>query len=250
MGGLLLALVSVAGKLAGLLLGGFAAIVNSEVYPEFDPHRAWVYSSGMNEGIAPNASKYAQIIDAAVAEFQEKGFAAASMDRISAQAEVSKRTLYKYFESKENLFRSIVIELSNRFADVLECRYEKGRDIREQLTELAWAEGRILLSPDVMAMARMIISETLRNPELAAAAQGKLDKTSIFIDMLRDAAEDGTLHIDNPERAGQEFIGLIKSRAFWPMVFTGSVLSEAEMTDTIESSVEMMISRYGIASDG
>ncbi|MBO9410304.1 MULTISPECIES: TetR/AcrR family transcriptional regulator [unclassified Ruegeria] len=200
----------------------------------------------MNECSAPNAAKHAQIIEAAVAEFQEKGFAAASMDRVSARAEVSKRTLYKYFESKENLFRSIVIELSNRFAGVLDIRYEKGRDIREQLIELAWAEGRILMLPEVMAMSRMVISETLRNPDLAAAAQGKLDKTSIFVSMLKDAAEDGQLRIDDPQSAGQEFIGLIKAKAFWPMVFTGSVLSEAEMTATIDSSVEMILSRYGI----
>ncbi|WP_170560806.1 TetR/AcrR family transcriptional regulator [Ruegeria atlantica] len=200
----------------------------------------------MNECTTPNASKHAQIIEAAVVEFQEKGFAAASMDRISAQAEVSKRTLYKYFESKENLFRSIVLELSNRFAAVRDVRYEKGRDIREQLTDLAWAEGRVLMLPEVMAMARMVISETLRNPDLAAAAQGKLDKTAIFIEMLKDAAEDGQLRIENPEQAGQEFIGLIKSRAFWPMVFTGNVLNEAEMTATIESSVDMILSRYGV----
>ncbi|WP_170414605.1 TetR/AcrR family transcriptional regulator [Ruegeria atlantica] len=199
----------------------------------------------MNECTTPNASKRAQIIEAAVAEFQEKGFADASMDRISAQAEVSKRTLYKYFESKENLFRSIVLELSNRFAAVRDIRYEKGRDIRAQLTDLAWAEGRILMLPEVMAMARMVISETLRNPDLAAAAQGKLDKTAIFIEMLKDAADDGQLKIENPEQAGQEFIGLIKSRAFWPMVFTGNVLNEAEMTETIESSVDMILSRYG-----
>ncbi|WP_170426471.1 TetR/AcrR family transcriptional regulator [Ruegeria arenilitoris] len=200
----------------------------------------------MNECTTPNASKRAQIIEAAVAEFQEKGFADASMDRISARAEVSKRTLYKYFESKENLFRSIVIELSDRFASVRDIRYEKGRDIRAQLTDLAWAEGRILMLPEVMAMARMVISETLRNPVLAAAAQGKLDKTAIFIQMLKDAAEDGQLRIDDPESAGQEFIGLIKAKAFWPMIFTGSVLTEAEMTATIENSVEMILSRYGV----
>ena len=200
----------------------------------------------MTECSAPNATKYAQIIEAAVAEFQDKGFAAASMDRISAQAEVSKRTLYRYFESKENLFRSIVIELSSRFAEVVEIRYKKGRDIREQLTELAWAEGRILMMPDVMAMSRMVISETLRNPTLAAEAQGKLDKTATFIAMLKDAAEDGQLRIDDPERAGREFIGLIKARAFWPLLFTGGALSEAEMTETIESSVQMVMSRYGV----
>ncbi len=198
----------------------------------------------MNEISAPNASKYAQIIEAAVAEFQEKGFAAASMDRISRQAEVSKRTLYKYFESKENLFRSIVTELSSRFAEVLEIRYEKGRDVREQLTELAWAEGRILMLPDVMAMSRMVISEILRNPTLAEQAQGKLDKTASFIDMLREAAADGQLKIDDPEQAGREFIGLIKARAFWPLLFSGTVLSHQEMADTINNSVEMMMRRY------
>lgn len=200
----------------------------------------------MTECSAPNASKYAQIIEAAVAEFQEKGFAAASMDRISTKAEVSKRTLYKYFESKENLFRSIVIELSNRFTEVLDVRYEPGRDIREQLTELAWAEGRVLMSPEVMAMSRMVISETLRNPDLASAAQGKLDKTAFFVAMLKSAAEDGQLQIDDPERAGKEFIGLIKARAFWPMIFSGAVLSEPEMESTIQNSVEMMIQRYGV----
>ncbi|WP_377186749.1 TetR/AcrR family transcriptional regulator [Ruegeria meonggei] len=200
----------------------------------------------MTDCTGPNASKHAQIIEAAVAEFQEKGFAAASMDRVSARAEVSKRTLYKYFESKENLFRSIVIELSNRFAGLRDFRYTPGRDIRAQLTELAWAEGRILMMPEVIAMSRMVISETLRNPVLAAAAQGKLDKTPIFVAVLREASEEGHLQIDDPDRAGQEFIGLIKSRAFWPMVFTGGVLSKDEMTATIDSSVELILSRYGV----
>ncbi len=200
----------------------------------------------MNDISAPNAAKHAQIIEAAVAEFQDKGFAAASMDRISLRAEVSKRTLYKYFESKENLFRSIVIELSGRFAEVQDIRYEKGRDIREQLTELAWAEGRILMLPEVMAMSRMVISETLRNPDLAAAAQGKLDKTAIFAAMLKDAADDGQLRIEDPQAAGQEFIGLIKAKAFWPIIFSGDVLNKDEMEATINSSVDMILSRYGI----
>lgn len=199
----------------------------------------------MVENNTPSACKNAQIIEAAVAEFQENGFASASMDRISARAAVSKRTLYKHFESKDNLFRSIVMELAGRFAGMQDIRYVPGRDIREQLLELAWAEGRILMRPDVMAMARMIISETLRNPALAEAAQGKIDKTATFIRMIEDAAADGQLRVENPEVAGQEFIGLIKAKAFWPMLFSGSVVSEEDMTDIVESAVDMIMSRYG-----
>ncbi|MEM7598076.1 MAG: TetR/AcrR family transcriptional regulator [Pseudomonadota bacterium] len=186
-----------------------------------------------------------QIIEAAVAEFQEKGFAAASMDRISAKAEVSKRTVYKHFESKENLFRSIVAILSERISDSLNIQYQSGVPIRDQLTELAWAEGRLLISPDVMSMARMVVSETLRNPELAAETQGKIDSTSSITEMMRAATEDGQLNIADPEGAADEFLALIKSKAFWPVLFGADIVTEAEMAAIVESCVSMILSRYG-----
>ena len=200
----------------------------------------------MNECSAPNTTKYAQIIEAAVQEFQEKGFASASMDRVSSRAQVSKRTVYKYFESKENLFRSIVEELSSRFADLQDIRYVPGRPIREQLVNLAWAEGRLLTSGDVMAMARMIISETLRHPELAEAAQGKIDKKPVISNLLRAASEDGQLNIEDPDAAADEFLALIKAKAFWPFIFGGAIVSEEEMAVIVDACIEMIMCRYGV----
>lgn len=52
--------------------------------------------------------KRSQILDAAVAEFQERGFAGASMDRVACRACVSKRTVYNHFDGKEALFRAIL----------------------------------------------------------------------------------------------------------------------------------------------
>lgn len=190
-------------------------------------------------------TKRDKIIDAAVTEFQEKGFAAASMDRISAEAEVSKRTVYKHFESKENLFRSIVTVLSDRIADGLNIQYQPDVPIRDQLLDLAWAEGRLLISPDVMAMARMIVSETLRNPELAAETQGKIDSTSSITAMMRDATEDGQLDMTDPDAAAQEFLALIKAKAFWPVLFGADIVTETDMAQIVESSVAMILSRYG-----
>lgn len=188
--------------------------------------------------------KRLQIIEAAVAEFQEKGFSAASMDRISAAAEVSKRTVYKHFESKENLFRSIVTIMSERISDSLNIKYESGVPIREQLMALAWAEGRLLISPDVMAMARMIVSETLRNPELAAETQGKIDSTSSIVAMMDAAARDGQLTLENPEDVAQEFLALIKAKAFWPVIFGAEIVSEKEMETIVKSSVDMILCCY------
>lgn len=200
----------------------------------------------MTECSEPSASKYQQILRAAVEEFQENGFADARMDRVSARAEVSKRTVYKYFESKDKLFRSIVDVFAARFSEVQDIRYDPSRPLRDQLVELAWAEGRLLIAPDVIAMARMIISETLRNPELAEEANNKIDKTGVFAAMLRDATRDGTLATPDPEVAAVEFIGLIKSKAFWPVIFGAPVATADQMDQIVESSVEMMLSRYGI----
>lgn len=199
----------------------------------------------MSDCFKPNACKFAAIIEAGVAEFQEKGFAAASMDRIATRSEVSKRTLYKYFESKENLFRSIVAELSERFSGLADIRYRPGQPIRGQLTDLAWAEAHLLLTPDVIAMARMIISESLRSPEMAAEAQGKIEHSPVFAELLRDAAADGALRIDDPDDAASDFLALIKSRAFWPAVLTGTQVSESRMGEIVESSVDFMLCRYG-----
>lgn len=184
------------------------------------------------------------ILDAAIAEFQEKGFVSASMDRISARAEVSKRTVYKHFESKENLFRAIVDLLSERLADVQEVRYIPGQPIRDQLLALGRAEGRLLMSPDVMAMARMLVSETLRNPELAEAAQGKIDKTAAFVAMFEAAHADGALVLDNPTDAAGEFLGLIKAKAFWPVIFGAEIATAEEMAQIVSRSVELILSRY------
>jgi len=51
-----------------------------------------------------------EILDAALAEFAARGFAAARMDDIAARAGVTKGTLYLYFASKEELFKSLVRE--------------------------------------------------------------------------------------------------------------------------------------------
>ena len=202
------------------------------------------YAWMMSEPLNPTVSKKDQIIDAAVAEFQENGFAAANMDRVSARACVSKRTVYKYFESKEKLFQAIVVQLWERVSADMNVRYQKGMDVRSQLTLLAKAKGRVLTDPTVMATSRLVISEVLRSPELAGETQGKMELKSIFVDMLRDATKDGQLTVDNPEDAADEFLGLLKAKAFWPIVFGAPVVSEAEMAQIIDSTVEMMMCRY------
>ncbi|MFL4470133.1 TetR/AcrR family transcriptional regulator [Tateyamaria armeniaca] len=190
--------------------------------------------------------KREQIYQAAVVEFQDKGFSEASMDRISARAGASKRTVYKYFESKEKLFQELLRRHWGRFAASLDVTYDKNRDIRDQLVALGRAEGALLTNPDVMAMTRLVMSEVLRSPELVGENQEKTDFKAAFERMLRDADADGVLVIEDPKVAAEEFISLIKGKAFWPVVFGAAVVSAEEMEQIVEGSVEMIMRRYGV----
>lgn len=188
--------------------------------------------------------KRRQIIDAAVAEFREKGFAGASMDRVSARANVSKRTVYNHFESKEGLFRAILDIMGERANQAFDVAYQPGVPIRDQLVNLAWAEGQLLTDPDFMKLARMVVGETMRDPDLAAEMNRKMERIAVFQEFLADADAAGALAVPNVERAATQFIGLIKAEAFWPMVFSGEVVSKAEMTKIAEATVDMFLKEY------
>lgn len=199
----------------------------------------------MSTPVSSTHLKREQIFQAAVAEFHENGFNAASMDRISARAGASKRTVYKHFESKEKLFQELIRRHWAKFTETLDVKYQKGRDIRDQLTALGHAEGRLMTSPEMMATTRLVMSEVLRSPELVEENQEKTDYKASFEEMLRAAAADGQLRIDDPRDAAEEFISLLKGKAFWPVVFGAPVVSVKEMTRIVDSSVEMIMRRYG-----
>lgn len=200
----------------------------------------------MTEDNCPFEEKREQIFQAAVVEFQEKGFRDASMDQISIRAAASKRTVYKYFESKEKLLQELVRRHWARFASTLDVRYQKGRDIRDQLTDLGHAQGRLFTSPDVMATTRLVMSEVLRSPQLVEENQEKTDYKIHLQEMLREAVADGQLATDAPDVAADEFISLIKGKAFWPVILGAPVTSDAAMKKIVDDSVEMIMRRYGV----
>ena len=77
------------------------------------------------EELSPRAqAKRQQITDAARALFLAQGFARTSMDAITAEAGVSKQTLYSYFPSKNELL------LANLDDPSSPCRARSGYRLR------------------------------------------------------------------------------------------------------------------------
>lgn len=63
--------------------------------------------------------KRGRLIDAGAAAFSRVGFDRASVEEIAVAAGVGKGTVYLYFESKEELFLSVLWELKKRLEDAV-----------------------------------------------------------------------------------------------------------------------------------
>lgn len=192
----------------------------------------------------PIEEKRQQILDAAIDVFQRLGFAGASMDRIAEVANVSKRTVYNHFENKEALFNAIVGVMFEEARQTVDVTYRPGEPIHQQLVELGRAEGRLLQSERFMALARMALGETMRAPEVAQAVQEEADKMSVFSDFMTAAHADGTIVAEDLDDATQQFVALLKSKAFWPYVLRGGQIEAEEMEAIVQSSVETFLARY------
>ncbi len=109
-----------------------------------------------------------ELLDAALALFVEKGFAATRTEEVAARAGVSKGTLYLYYPSKEDLLKAVISHsLSARIAEgaALAARFEgsAGHLLRSVLTDW-W--GQLYDSP-AAGVFKIVITEVRNFPDIA-----------------------------------------------------------------------------------
>lgn len=106
------------------------------------------------------------ILEAAQTIFRSEGYIRANMDTIAKAANVTKQTVYRYFNSKEALFQAALKARREKFPS--RCLEElKRKDTREALIHFAIGFIETHLSEDHLAMVRLLISEGRMAPELS-----------------------------------------------------------------------------------
>jgi AcrR family transcriptional regulator len=113
-------------------------------------------------------ARHGEILDAALAVFAEKGFAAARMDDIAARAGVTKGTIYLYFENKEAVFKALVREsIGAELTQILEnVRAHEGSS-RDLLRNILTVFGHFMRSSDRVVLPKILVAEAGNFPELA-----------------------------------------------------------------------------------
>ena len=109
-----------------------------------------------------------ELLDAALALFVEKGFAATRSEEVAQRAGVSKGTLYLYFPSKEELFKAVVRQtLASLIAEGLELAEQFEGSSSELLATLMQTWWERFGSTPAAGIHKVVLAEVRNFPELA-----------------------------------------------------------------------------------
>ena len=108
-----------------------------------------------------------ELVEAALALFSQRGFAATRLEDVAARAGVSKGTVYLYFESKEQLFEAVLRQAVAPNLDRLEALVRSFDGTTEELLQnLVQVLGGVL-GGQLPAVAKLVIAESSNFPALA-----------------------------------------------------------------------------------
>ncbi|HUD57921.1 MAG TPA: TetR/AcrR family transcriptional regulator [Acetobacteraceae bacterium] len=188
------------------------------------------------------------VLDAATALFMAQGYGAVSMDAIARAAGVSKATLYAYFSSKDQLFATIIGEACRQNIVVSNFLPGDETDVRASLTALAGQTLRFLLEERPLAIQRVVISESVRFPELGRAFHdnGPGVFRRVFGEWLTAETMAGRLAVPDPAIAADQFIGLLRSGLYLRATLgLTPPPTEAEIDATVAATVDIFLKAYG-----
>ena len=204
-----------------------------------------------SEELGPRAkAKRDQILSGARRVFLRDGFAAASTDAIAAEAKVSKRTLYAYYPSKEDLFVDVLrrLTIENPQKRALESMEgmspENLEELRRDLLELARKIVTTMMQPDYLALLRTTIADIHRFPQLAGlfratVPERALSSFAVFIERTR---ERGVIRADvNGEAAARMFVGPLLTYAVLDGLLIADGLPRRPEPGRIEEIVDMYV---------
>ncbi len=198
----------------------------------------------VHKPLSRSEQKKQDVLTAAIAEFTEQGFAGASMDNIALRAQVSKRTVYNHFASKEILFEQATVQLWRGSKNAATVPYDGNLALADQLCQIARQSFAFYQQPGFIDLARVVMAEYIRQPGRADAVMAQLEQQEGGLESwLQAAIADGKLQIVDIKLATHQFWALFKAFFFWPKVLQLSSYDLAQ-EEIIKANVLMFLAFY------
>jgi AcrR family transcriptional regulator len=176
--------------------------------------------------------------------FAEKGFSAARMQEIAKHAGLTSGSLYLYFTSKEEMFKSLVVEsIGPQIATLAQMAREFEGPTPDLIRLVMRAIFVFLQSSNRAVLPKLIIAETGNFPELARFYKTEVTDRilAIFEGMVQRGIERGEFRAIDPKHGGRLVFQPAMFTAIWRASF-GTLDSEPyDYNGLIETHLDVVL---------
>ncbi len=195
-------------------------------------------------------AKRNQILDGAKRCFMGAGFEASSMNDITAEAGVSKGTLYVYFKDKEDLFGAIIDREKSAVMGAARKEIERRGTIAEQLPRFGSYVTSRLTSDEVIRAQRMVLGISERMPDVATRFFGSdaFSAHLILKEYLDRGIAAGDFVIEDTDLAARQFLELSMASIYKRRLFGNlpNPVPLPEIERVVHKAVDMFLHYYGV----
>lgn len=196
-------------------------------------------------------AKRQEILSAAAAVLREHGFAGASMAAVSKRIGGSKATLYRYFTSREDLFLTALLDAAqDQAAKVFDMLMPSAR-IRPVLEKFGARFLELTLSPDVLAVRRILFAEGSRSGlGQRLFERGPKVSWSKMAEFLEAGVRSGQLRDEDPWMMSMHLRGLLEADIVNRALLGAEIDTRpASLRRYSEKAVDAMLRAYGADPD-
>lgn len=188
-------------------------------------------------------ARQAELLDAALDHFLDKGFETATIDAIAASVSMTKRTVYARYPDKAALFRAAVRCAIEALAVPPEdLRAARAGRLEDTLYNIAALRLGRLLTPAGLKLQRVINTESYRFPDIFTTAYelGALPVINFIAQVLVEETHAGRLAVEDPHLAANLFAAMVITGPV-RVVVTGNYLPQKEVERRIRYAIHLFL---------
>ncbi|MBI1732029.1 MAG: TetR/AcrR family transcriptional regulator [Gammaproteobacteria bacterium] len=184
------------------------------------------------------------ILDVATELFLNHGYGSTSIEAVALTGRISKRTFYHRFQDKAALFSAVVHRIIDRLHPPADVPVISGGSLHEILQHLARLMLQGALTPQAVALHRLIVAESARFPELAVIAAeqgGRQEAITLIAGLLEQEARREHFALNNPMFAAGQFLQMVISLPQRRAMQLGTPMTAAEIDAWPRDTVDLFL---------
>jgi TetR/AcrR family transcriptional regulator, mexJK operon transcriptional repressor len=185
-----------------------------------------------------------RILEVATELFLAEGYGSTTIEAVAARAGISKRTFYHRFDDKSALFAAVVHEIIEQIRPPAGVPLIEGATLRDVLRRLAGMILRAALSPQAIALHRLVMAESARFPELVRAVHGDgstREATTLIGGLLARELRDSTFSAEKRAFAAEQFIFMVVTLPQRRAMGYGTPMTATELDVWAEETVDLFL---------